>query len=773
MRKYRNEIIIVFINLVIISLFCFTNIFGSTMDFLTQHVVFPNYLRELFYSSGKIIPNFMVQIGAGQNIFNIAYYGLLNPIILISYLFPFIKMLDYIIISNIILIIISNLLVYRFLKHSFSDKLSLFLTLLFSFSGPIIFQFHRHFMFVSYMPFLILALININKNRWSRFIIDVFLIIMISFYYSIPSILCLLIYYIYINFDNFNFKKLIKFLICIFISTLMSSILILPTVFSILSSRVSGSGLNWGLFLPNFSLSNVLYSAYSTGLSSVLIISILYLFYSKKKSNIFLGIFFFLMFFIPIFMFVLNGGLYVRGKCFIPFIPILVYIIGLFFKNIDKINFKYFIFLIIGFNLVILMFYHKNTYYLDLLMIIVLIIFYSKFNKKYIFGLILVFNFVLCVKLNMKETYIPLNYDFNYSFHSDEFYRVSNLDNDFVNVSGDNYITSFYSSVGNKYYNNLYHNVFKVNNSSINSMSLNSSSNILFNQFMGNKYIISDYPISYPYEEISDNVYVLNQVYPIGYVNSKTINKEYFNSLEYPYNLDLLLNYIVTDNSSNKPISNIKEADLDYSYVLGPNSYIEDGKLYVDSDDVISVHINDDLIGKILFISINDQVSQKSDISLSINGQDNILTHKGWTYPNNNFDFNYCISGVSEIEIKVTPGVYNISDIHTYVLDNSFISSNDFDSFNISSMNSDSIIGNIDVTNDGYFILKIPFDKGFKIKLDGAIIDYSRVDDAFIGFYLNSGHHDIEISYVPPFLNLGKCLSILGVGLFIVRRRFK
>ena len=99
MRKYRNEIIIVFINLVIISLFCFTNIFGSTMDFLTQHVVFPNYLRELFYSSGKIIPNFMVQIGAGQNIFNIAYYGLLNPIILISYLFPFIKMLDYIIYS--------------------------------------------------------------------------------------------------------------------------------------------------------------------------------------------------------------------------------------------------------------------------------------------------------------------------------------------------------------------------------------------------------------------------------------------------------------------------------------------------------------------------------------------------------------------------------------------------------------------------------------------------------------------------------------------------
>ena len=165
--------------------------------------------------------------------------------------------------------------------------------------------------------------------------------------------------------------------------------------------------------------------------------------------------------------------------------------------------------------------------------------------------------------------------------------------------------------------------------------------------------------------------------------------------------------------------------------------------------------------------------NKKKDISLSINKQKNLLTHKGWEYPNNNFDFNYCFGGVNDLDIKVTPGIYNVGSIHTYVLDNSFISSNDFDLFNISSMDSDFIIGDIDVTNDGYFVLKIPFDKGFKIEVDGAIIDYSKVDDTFIGFYLNSGHHDIEIRYVPPFLNLGKCLSILGVGLFIVRRRFK
>ena len=145
MKKYRNEMIIVFISTAIVGLFCFTNIFGSTMDFLTQHIVFPDYLRRQFYSTGEIIPNFMAQIGAGQNIFNIAYYGLLNPIILLSYIFPFIKMVDYIVIVNIILLVFSNLLIYKFFKYNFNERLCLFLTLLFCFSGPLIFHFHRHF----------------------------------------------------------------------------------------------------------------------------------------------------------------------------------------------------------------------------------------------------------------------------------------------------------------------------------------------------------------------------------------------------------------------------------------------------------------------------------------------------------------------------------------------------------------------------------------------------------------------------------------------------
>jgi len=747
---------------------------GSSMDFLNQHIVFPNYLRELFYSSGKIIPSFIIHIGSGQNVFNIAYYGLLSPIIMISYLFPFIKMLDYIIISNIILYVLSNLLFYKFVSNKFNN--SLFLTLLFMLSGPILFQFHRHFMFVNYMPFLILALINIDNKKYSRLIIDMFLIIMTSFYYSIPSILVILIYFIYVNFNEFNIKKFLRFICYIFISILMSSILLIPVIYSILSTRSGVNSFDISLLIPNINLDNILYGGYSVGLTSICFISFIYLLFSKKKNNIFLFIIISLICFIPISLYLLNGGLYVRGKALIPFLPLFIYIIGILIKNIDDVDFKKFLLFILFINLIVLIRYHVIIYYIDLVFILVLLFLYSKFKKKNILYIpIVLMSFIICIIYNFSENYFSRDYYklLNSDYYIDTDYRVGNLinSNDSVNINSGNMISSIYSSTINKYYSSLYHNVFKVNNSSINNMSLTSTSNPLFNRYMGIKYVYSDYDLGFPYKKVNDRLYLLDSL-PIGYVNSRCVNKDYFDSLEYPYNVDILMNYVPGD-CSDKPVSSISEVSLNYSYELGNNSYIEDGKLYVNSDDIISVHINDDMSGKLLFISVLDQFEQEIDINMSINGQSNLLTHRGWLYPNNNNDFNYVLSG-NELEIKVSKGIYNISNIKTYIMDYKFI--DDYDLFNIDIINSEKISGNISVRNSGYFILSIPYDKGFDIRVNGKNIYYDEIN-GLIGFYLDKGDYNINIEYIAPGLNIGKCLSGLGLILFIgvvfIERRVK
>ena len=767
----KNKLIIFMFSLVLGWIFIRS---GSSMDYLNQHVVFPNYLRELFYLNFKFIPSFMIHIGAGENIFNIAYYGLLSPIILISYLFPFIKMIDYIVISNIILYVLSNLLFYKFIKDKFDN--SLFLTLLFMLSGPLLFQFHRHFMFVNYMPFLILSLINLDNKKYSGLIIDIFLIIMNSFYYSVPSILCIIIYYIYVNFDRFNIRKFMKFISYIFIAILMSCCLIIPVIYSIISTRSGGSGFNVGLLIPYINLDNLLYGGYSVGLTSICFISFIYLLFSKKKNNVFLFIIMSLICFIPINLYLLNGGLYVRGKALIPFLPLFVYIIGLFINDIDKINFKKFILFVLFINLIVLIRYHVIIYYIDLLFILVLLFLYSKFKKKNIIYIpIVLMSFIICIIYNIGENWFSRSYYklLNSDYNIDTNYRVSNLinSNDSVNINSGNMISSIYSSTINKYYSDLYHNVFKVNNSSINNMSLTSTSNPLFNRYMGIKYIYSDYDLGFPYKKISDNLYLLD-VLPLGYVNSRCVNKDYFGSLEYPYYLDIISDYVPGD-CSNRPSSNIHEVQLDYNYELGNNSYIEDGKLYVNSDDIISVHINDDMSGKILFISVLNQLEQHNDIVMSINNQTNLLTHKEWLYPNNNYNFNYVLSG-NELEIKVSKGIYGISNIKTYVMDYSFI--DDYDSFNIDVINSEKISGNINVRNSGYFILSIPYDKGFDIKVNGENISYNEIN-GLIGFYLDKGNYNIDIDYESPGLKIGEIISGLGLILFIgvvfIERRVK
>ena len=69
---------------------------GSEIDWLGQHIAFPDYFRKLFYNTGTLFPQFAAELGGGQNIYNFAYYGLFNPVYLLSYALPFVKMATYI-----------------------------------------------------------------------------------------------------------------------------------------------------------------------------------------------------------------------------------------------------------------------------------------------------------------------------------------------------------------------------------------------------------------------------------------------------------------------------------------------------------------------------------------------------------------------------------------------------------------------------------------------------------------------------------------------------
>ena len=81
-----------------------------------EYINISNYLRNTFYETKDLIPDFALSINNGINIYNLVDYGLLNPIVILSYLLPFISMTNYIILSTIILTIIGTILLYKFLN---------------------------------------------------------------------------------------------------------------------------------------------------------------------------------------------------------------------------------------------------------------------------------------------------------------------------------------------------------------------------------------------------------------------------------------------------------------------------------------------------------------------------------------------------------------------------------------------------------------------------------------------------------------------------------
>ena len=80
----------------------------------------------------------------------------------------------------------------------------------------------------------------------------------------------------------------------------------------------------------------------------------------------------------------------------------------------------------------------------------------------------------------------------------------------------------------------------------------------------------------------------------------------------------------------------------------------------------------------------------------------------------------------------------------------------------------DKISGTVNAKSDGYFNLSIPYDKGFKVKVDGKEVNYEKVNNAFIGFKIEKGNHKIEIEFEAPNALLGKIISIIGIIIFII-----
>lgn len=338
------------------------HLYGYDYDWNAQHVEFPNYMRNLFYSTGKLFPDFAANLGGGQNIYYIAYYGLFSPVVLLSYLLPFIPMLSYMTGAAIILTCASILLAWRWFHIHFSNRIAFFASLMFTLAMPVMYHSHHHLMFVNYLPFMILAMEGVEQyvrnGRRLQLMLSVLLIILSSFFFSVGAILCLAVYWLYLHleqskatFRSLHFwNRLIRFAGTLFIPVLMSAILWLPVLHVILAGRSDTTTTRSmkEMLLPGFQSSAFFYLAYGLGLGAVFFLCVCGCLVTKNRARRFCGILFLLLLFFGLPTYVLNGGMYTDGKALIPFLPFAVFLTATFLEDVLHRRFSLLPFIIVS-----------------------------------------------------------------------------------------------------------------------------------------------------------------------------------------------------------------------------------------------------------------------------------------------------------------------------------------------------------------------------------------------------------------------------------------
>ena len=320
-------------------------IFGSTMDWNNQHIIFPDYFRSRFYQTGQLFPNFASAIGAGQNIYEFTYYGLFNPIFLLSYLLPFVPMMDYIQCSSILLIWGSGMLCYWFCRQHFSERIAFVCGFLYLFSAPLIYHGHRHLMFMNYLPFLFWALFAVRRCQTHHHVsISLILasvcILGCSFFFAVGSFLTIFLYTWFLYLQESGLKKsfLLRILVHLFFAGMLCMCFLLPTAFALLQGR-SETHLDkkfWlEVFVPTVQLSYFFYQPYGVGLTITGLFALLVGCWTKKKAVRFLSVTLLLLLCLPMLLYLINGFQYLDGKAYIPLLPLAILVYGFFFQSLQ------------------------------------------------------------------------------------------------------------------------------------------------------------------------------------------------------------------------------------------------------------------------------------------------------------------------------------------------------------------------------------------------------------------------------------------------------
>ena len=761
-------------------------------------------------------------LGFGANGFSLVYYNMLSPFTYLTLLFKK-EWIQYLVLYLQIfkLILLGNFTCLWLSKLSKNKNHVLIGSLVLTFCGWCFFYWHYDYLnsFVFYPLILYFIEKYLKENKVLGFIICVSLLTITNYYfmYMFVPFICLytLFRYLIIRDDN-NFKTVLiealKFFGLLMLSILMGAFVLLPSINIILqSSRLSNEKLSliipWkdmykiitSMFTPSFGrtdpnhfidVSNLVYQGWGggasiyTSFSLLMFIPTLFLFKDKKKRNCLLAFGLILLIFMisPYFYKLFQGTIDTRF-----FYMFTIYMVMVMVEVLDNYKKEYFRYILLGF--------------IGLILLTSFLIFFS--YKKYLVNYVLLkeqlsviavllgialVSFVLVLTKQTKLLLIPIilecllsNMMFvkynepidketikSYGTVNDEIVNtIKNNDDGFYRITGGDKSNSSYvnQSNGVGFYSSVYNYEMREFLNLIEgswSIPYMKDKNSLYT-LAGAKYW---YPTQYDsippfgYEKVEGQDYYQNKYYvELGWVNNNLVTDEYFNSLDYMKAFRGILEYILTPESDNAlpnkedGLKIAVEADVSSKIYYELDEVANDTIFYISVPSFglpyisVNLFMGDELIESLTYSNLKTRVLQ---VNTGEHYVDRIII---------NYNFFENNSESVSLFYQKNPGKLE-EELYRSRIQNSFT--------NVV-FDGDYISGDIKIDKDHSLVFtQVPYDKGWKVKVDGKQIDYSKVNGGFIGFYLDSGNHTVEFEYTIPMLIPGIVVSLVSTLILVI-----
>ncbi len=805
------------------------SIFGSEGDWFSQHVAVAEQFRTIFQETGQILPD-ASPLGAGSNIYDFSYYGLLRPDVLISFLLPEVPMTAIISIYAVLeLIAGANLCWYWLNKHLTRPLFGLVGGILYA-CAACFYHAHHQIMFVNYMPFLILALLGIDRmlaNKKHGLLVFSLVMIYLHSYYFAPAVLAvLLLYLIHCLYfapekkQSAHLNHWLRFFFSIGISIGMAAILLLPTGLDLLSTK-KDAGTPTALqeiFSIDFSLKSLLYHPYGCGLTILCLYTLLLSI--KRKSTRFLSCALLLCLTLNACSWLLSGMLYVRHKVLIPLIPLLILLCAASLEQLflgeERHNWICALLCLVP----ILCSRYSPALLLDAALtagIFALLHWGCKTNafrnKRLPMHLLLcLFPAAVSIFIGSQDEFIS-DTDTRQNVFSKEELEALNFDKRYrFDILTEPYAnanalptrgmgkTTMYSSVTDSGYADFYYNTMRNPIRVRNRVALMTDANPAFSYLMGIRYIqAKSSRLPWGYEPIAEKdgiVIAENQnVLPIAYVSSSSMEQSEYEKLEFPYSIEAMTRYTITDSESPSSVTGISaEEFMKTSRIASVSENLPEIsqlitllekrgigcewnpaentlKLSVKKKTTIDVPIEEPLDNQMLICSLAVTSPSGREVTIELNGIRNKLSGKNAPYPNRNHTFTWMIASqdkISSLNLVLSSGTYTLSDFQFWTMELSQWGNQNVQESAFSPEPGTALFcGSSVLKEDGWFVTSFPYRDGYQVQVDGKTIVPSQVNTGFVGFWLKAGNHEIVITYRPPGKSIALTISLLSLLLFL------